>query len=122
MPNEIVEAEFSERADISIAQFVENNPFEKIVAAKVAQIRAEFEHMIDRGVQNITTMDFKIKAAGNVMSGEIKIEFSIETCYASDAVKSHTIEEALKEFFRRKGFDNRNNGLLLSRAGETMRT
>ena len=122
MPNEIVEATFEEREDISIAHFVENNPFEKIVAAKVAQIREAFEDKINKGVNDISDLQVTITASGRVMSGELKIEFSIASAYGQNAVTSHTLAVALEEYFRRKGFDNRNNGLLLSRTGETMRT
>lgn len=123
MPNEIIDAAFEEREEIELHRLVERVPFERLVALKMAEIRDQFKKAIDQGVEDIGSLEVKIECSGPVLNGELKIEFKIGSAYGrTGQVVSHGLEPALKEFFRRKGFDMRNNALLLSQHNDTART
>lgn len=66
-------------------------------------------------IENLNAFGITIQASGRVGSGEIKIVYKVAADeYGSQTVEGNDLWLALKEFMRRKGWDNKNQPLMIS--------
>jgi hypothetical protein len=62
---------------------------------------------------NIPSMAFTMQASGRTLDGHLRIEVTLGTEYGAN-VRGRNVEETLREFIRREGWNGKNNPLELS--------
>jgi hypothetical protein len=84
--------------------------FEEAVIKEVKRVREQLQEN-----ENLHQFEFCITASGRIHDGEVKIEFAIGEYSAN--VSANSVDAAVAEYQRRKGFERRHSGLVLTGPG-----
>ncbi len=82
--------------------------FEQAVLDEVTRLRYQFASI------DLSNLHFGVRADGRVDGDNIKIKFTVgDNSYGSDTVSGNSVDEVVREFLRRRGWTERNDGLAL---------
>lgn len=83
--------------------------FEFYVREMAKELRARYEQA------DISRLHFRVNVSGQTLTGDLLVEFRIADGEYADAVTAGTVQAALEEFMRRKGWVAQNAALCLPR-------
>ena len=92
--------------------------YEATIKEMAAYIRSELQQ-----IEELPTLSFTIDISGRVHDGEIKINFALGNTYSEGGcVKGGNLDEVIREYLRRFGWDKRHQPLELSYVPEPKAT
>ena len=86
------------------------NTFEKALIQKVREVRESLKE-----ADSISRVDLKINVSGRVHEGELEVKFELGSTYSTGGeVKGGNLDQIVREYKRRFGWDEANDPLMIS--------